>query len=236
MKSAWIATKFLTIAGRFGAAPGSPEQIGSAVVYFPFVGFALGGLLILLNRIVNPFFESEIAAAVLILALIVLTAALHLEGTQKTFDLLLASPRANENVSAISIYGVLAVVLVIIFKIRAVEVMGETRPAYLLLAPAVARWALIIFLYGTTWAREEATWRIAEKVTALHLVISSLIILAVAVYLTGRAGLWVGLSISTLALLSRSYLQKRLGGLTHHQFGALIEISETLGLVLFASL
>lgn len=234
MKSAWVAVKFLTIASRFGSAPGSPEQIGGSAVYFPLIGFLLGAVLVLLNRFIDPFFESEIAAAILILAMIIMTAAIHLEGVQKTFDGLFA-PR-HLPAETMTIYGVIAVVLVISFKIRAAEVMGETLGINLFLVPALARWALVIFLYGPASENEDTTWRITESVTVIQLVIASVGTLTATVLLTGRGGLWVALSLSLLALLFRTCCQRRFAGLSHHHMGALVEIGECLGLVLFASL
>lgn len=232
MRGPWTAFKFLSVLGRFGKAPGSPEQIGSAAAYFPVVGATLGVALIFLHRLLEPFLESEIEAAVLVLALILMTAALHLEGTQKTIDRL----SAPTNVHPLSIYGVIAVILVITFKIRAIEVMGETRNVNLLLAPVLARWSLIIFLYGSAWTGEESAWRVARNVRAWHLLVTSAAVLGLTGYLTGRAGLWVSFSVSVVALVSRNYFRRRFAGFTHEHLGALIEINEALSLVLLASL
>ena len=90
MTLAWVAIKFLSVAGRFGKAPGSPEQIGASAAYFPIVGLLLGLVLAALNRLFDPLVESEIDSAILITGLILLTGAIHLEGLQRTFDRLLA--------------------------------------------------------------------------------------------------------------------------------------------------
>lgn len=232
VKKPWIAFKFLTLAGRFGRAPGTPEEIGGAAAYFPVVGALLGLVLVFLNRVLEPLVESEIDAAVLILALIIMTAAIHLEGTQKTFDWLMA-PKAG---AGITIYGIVAVILVVTLKIRSLEVMGETRNINLLLAPVLARWALVVFLYGPAWSTDQSAWRLAERVTAWHLIFSSAATLAFAGYLTGRAGLWCGLCVSVLALLARRCFQRREHGVHHANLGAVVEISETLSLILLASL
>ncbi|MBM4297377.1 MAG: hypothetical protein FJ143_06510, partial [Deltaproteobacteria bacterium] len=163
-------------------------------------------------------------------------AAIHLEGLQKTTDLLVARRHKIDHLSAGTVYGMIAVVLVIIFKIRAIEVMGETRSIHLLLAPALARWALVVFLYGPNLESEDLAWRVAKQVTAWHLFVATAVTLAITIYLTGRAGLWVGLTISIVALLFRAYCQRQVSEISHHRFGALIEVSETLSLVLFASL
>jgi adenosylcobinamide-GDP ribazoletransferase len=236
MTHAWVAIKFLSVAGRFGKAPGSPEQIGASAAYFPIVGLLLGLVLAALNRLFDPLVESEINSAIVITGLILLTGAIHLEGLQRTFDRLLAPAKVPASNHPSTIYGILAVILVIIFKIRAVEVMGETRNVSLLLAPAFGRWSLVLFLYGPIWINEESLGRITQSVKAWHLVITTLAILAFAAFVIGRAGLWIALSVSVLALLSRAYLQRRHTGISHDQLGALVEVCETVSFILLASL
>lgn len=236
MKSAWTAVKFLTIAGRVGVATGSPDEIGRAAIFFPLIGLLLGLVLMLLNRFLGRAMETEIESVLLVFVLIAMTAAIHIEGLQKTADQMLASRHLGDHSLSVTVYGVLAVVLVIAFKTRALEAMGETSQVYLLLAPALARWALLVFLYGPNGAYDDSAWRMTENVTALHLFIGSAATLAITIYLTGRAGLWVSLAVSTLALLFRAHCQRRMGELSHHHLGALVEVSETLSLVLFASL
>lgn len=236
MKSAWTAVKFLTIAGRFGLAPGSPEEIGRAAIFFPLIGLLLGLVLMLLSRFLGRAMETELEAIMLVFVLITMTAAAHVEGLQKTADRILAPHHLGDNSVSVTVYGVIAVVLVIASKTRAIEAMGETIQVYLLLAPALARWAILIFLYGPNRANDDSAWRMTKNVTALQLFIATAVTLAMTVYLAGRAGLWVSLAVSTFALLFRAHCQRRMGELSHHHLGALIELSETLSLVLFASL
>jgi adenosylcobinamide-GDP ribazoletransferase len=236
MTLAWVAIKFLSVAGRFGKAPGSPEQIGASAAYFPIVGLLLGLVLTALNRLFDPLVESEIDSAILITGLILLTGAIHLEGLQRTCDRLLAPANISGSNHPLTIYGILSVILVVIFKIRAVEVMGETRNVGLLFAPAFGRWSLVLFLYGPIWLNQESLGRITQSVKAWHLVITTAAILAFAGFVIGRAGLWVALSVSVLALLSRAYFQRRHAEINHDQLGALVEVCETVSFVLLASL
>jgi cobalamin synthase len=105
-----------------------------------------------------------------------------------------------------------------------------------LLTPVFARWALVIFLYGAAPNAEEFVAAVARKVRGWHLLVTTIVTLALAVYLVGRTGLWVGLCVSLFSLLMRSVLRRFHGAYTYHNLGALIELSEALSLVLFASL
>jgi adenosylcobinamide-GDP ribazoletransferase len=232
MENALAAFKFLTLGGRFDAAEKRPEQIGKGAVFFPLVGLLLGLVLALVNGTLEPYLESEILGVALMSMWIVMTGAMHLEGMQKTFDEL---PIAYARSKPVRVYGFLALLIIVLFKIRATEVAGEARTLSLLLTPVFARWSLVIFLYGST-AADESARAIAEKVRAWHLLVTTTATLIFAVFLVGRTGLWIGLYLSLFALLTRTYLHRRHGGVHCDNFGALIELSEALSLILFASL
>lgn len=237
MQNALAAFKFLTLGSRFRTDQFSLERIGMGALYFPLVGLLLGFILAIFNRILEPYLESEILGVALITILIMLTGASHLEGTRKTFDSFATKTHLEgDAVPPSTVYGFVAVMLLVLFKIRSVEVVGETRNLTLLLTPTLARWALVIFLYGSSSGTDAAARHIIENVRLWHLVFATALTLGITVFLVGSTGLWVGLCLSLLALLSRGYLNRRGGGLNCNHFGTLIEVSETLAFVLFASL
>jgi adenosylcobinamide-GDP ribazoletransferase len=236
MKSAFAAFKFLTLASRFDRTQASPQQIGAAIPYFPLVGIFLGLVLVLLNRFLDPRLESEILGSLLIAFLALFTGAIHYQGLQNTFDALSVKPGRGEESRRSHALGVLAIVFVVLLKVRAVEVTGETRSLGLLLTPLFARWSLVIFLYGAASVAEGTSRILADNVKAWHLALTTVVTLALAAFLVGRTALWIGLCLSLFALLSRSYLRRRNDCIDSDNFGAVIELSETLSFVLFASL
>ena len=236
MKGVLAACRFLAVGGRFKQDEISPEQFAFAALYFPLVGLVFGLSLAILNRFFEPYLESELLAVVLITWMILMTRAVHLDGTLKTFETLALGTNSSQAAPPVGIYGLLAVLLVALLKIRAVEVIGDTRNLSLLLTPVFARWSLVIFLYGADAAAEDSLARLARTVKGWHLLITTAATLAFAVYLVGRTGLWVGLCLSLFALLSRGYLQRRRGGFSYDNLGAVIELSEALSFILFASL
>ena len=225
--------KYLTIWGHFSATQPPPATVGAAAIYFPLVGLVLGLLLVFLNYYLAVYLASEILSILLIAVLTITTGAIHLEGTKNTFDAMARKmPQAGNG----HILGFVAIVFVILFKTGAIDVMDERLAVSLLLTPVAARWALVIFLYGYHDRCEEAPRIIAANVKLWHLVIATAATLGLAVYLLGRKGLWLGLALSVFVLLSRSLLHRRHAVLTHDNFGAVIEWSEVLGLILLASL
>jgi adenosylcobinamide-GDP ribazoletransferase len=234
MKSALDAFKFFSLAGRFAQL--NLEQFSAAIPYSPLVGIFLGLVLVLLNRLLDPRLESEILGAFLVAVLALLTGAIHYEGLQNTFDALSVRIGGPEQTGRNHAFGVLAIVFVVLLKVRALEVTGETRSLGLLLTPLFARWSLVIFLYGSTFFAEGTARFLTDNVRAWHLALTTALTLALAAFLVGRIALWIGLCLSLFALLSRSYLRRRNGYIGYDNFGAVVELSETLSFVLFASL
>lgn len=235
MHSLIAACKYLTIWSRFNASQPAPEMIGSGAVYFPLIGFLLGLLLALLNYGLGLYLDSEILTIFLVSVLLVASGGTHLDGVKKTFAGFGPDPGGaippNDQ-----FFGYIAVLFVILFKISAVNVLGEKIALSLLLTPVFARWALVLCIYGYHDRCEETARRIAENVRFWHVLLATVATLGVAVYLLGRKGLWIGLSVSVLALLARGWLHRRHAVLTQDNFGAVIELGETLSLLLLASL
>ena len=235
MQSLIAAFKYLTVWGRINPQQPTPEAIGAAAVYFPVVGLFLGLVLALLNHGLGLYLESQLLSIFLIGFLVIGTGAVHCDGVKKTFDALL-SDRIREANARENSFGSIAVLLLILCKIRAVDLLDDKITLSLLLTPAFARWTLVIFICGYHDRCEETARRIAENLRLWHLLVTTIAILGLAVYLLGRKGLWIGLSLSLLALLARSLLHRRHAVLTHDNFGAMIELSEMLTLILLASL
>lgn len=235
MKSLAAALKYLTLWGPLSARDSRPELIGSGAIYFPLVGLLIGMILAGVNFLLAVYLDSEILSILSIALLIIATGSSHLDGTKKTFDtlqrsLLTASDRPGE------IFGLAATILVILLKVHAIDIMDDKLIANLVITPALARWALVVFVYGYHDRCQETPGVIAANVKLWHLLATTLATLALAVYLVGRKALWIGLSLSVFALLSRTLLHRRQANLTQDNFGAAIDLSEALCLVLLATL
>ena len=95
----------------------------------------------------------------------------------------------------------------------------------------------MLFIYGYHERCEETPRRIAENVRSLASAREHTARVWVwPYYLLGRKGLWIGLALSIMTLLVRSFLHRRHAVLSHDNFGAVIELDEMLCLILLASL
>ncbi len=225
---------FLTLAESTNEFDAGPAGVG--ILGLPLAGLLLGLVLVVVNRAIESYLASEVLAVLLVTILILATGGHHLAGVQKTFGVW---PRTDSLASAAEpwpFYGPLAVLLVVLFKTHSIEVIGESRAFSLLLTPLLARWALVLFLFGSTPLVDDAGARIAESVRSWHVILVSVATLGFALLVANTQALWVALSLSLLALLARSYLHRRQGGISLANAGALIEVNEALSLTLFASL
>jgi len=229
------ALKYLTVWGRFSYAQPSEAMIGVAAVYFPVVGLVLGLLLAVSNYLLLPYLHPEILSVILITVLIIGTGGIHLEGLKQTFGTGGPEKSAEYGRETESL-GIVAIVLVIFFKVAAADSMDERLALSLILTPVLARWALVIFIYGYSDRCEQSARLVAENVRLWHLLTATLGALAVAVYFLGRRGLWVGLLLSLFALLTRTLLYRRQTFLIRANFGAIVELEEAFCLILLASL
>jgi adenosylcobinamide-GDP ribazoletransferase len=229
------AFKYLTLWHFFAAIPPNSEVIGSAAKYFPLVGLVLGLMLALANYLLAPHLHSEILSLTLIGFLIVLTGGRHLEGLKQTFGAF-GTRTPDAEGQAYESLAVAAIVFVILLKTAAVESIDEKLTSSLLLAPLLARWSLVTFLYGDHSRFDEIPKLIAEQVTFSQLLAGTAATLALSVYFLGRQGLWIAFIVSLFALLTRTLLHRRFGVLTYASMGAVVELGEALSLILLATL
>lgn len=227
------AFKYLTIWGRLSAIQPTPEAVGGATIYFPLVGLVLGLLVAVVNYGLSLYLDSAILSIFLIAILLVATGGIPAEGLQYTFNAVASSPYDVNRRSETC--GVVAIFFVLLLKISATNAIDERIALRLLLTPVAARWTLVLFIYGYRGRCEEAPQQIAESVKFWHLLTATAVTLGLAVSLLGRKGLWLGLSLSVFALLIRSLLHRRHAALTGDNFGAIIELSEALSLIVLAS-
>ena len=235
MKKLTAAFKYLTIWGCISAAKPAGNSVGSAAGLFPLAGLLLGLLVALTNYSLAAHVDPRILNLFLVALLIAATGAQPLAGLKDTFDTIGSESTGKEPRSSAAL-GFTALVLVILFKSAAMDSMDELLTLSLLLTPVLARWTLVIFLYGVHSRVDEKVHLIAERVTTWPVILSTATTLALAVYFLGRKGLWIGLALSLFALSMRGLLIKRHDALSQAHLGAAIELSETLSLVLLASL
>ncbi len=230
MQSLVTAFKYLTILGRWRESADAPTDFNNAPLWFSLVGLVIGVTLAAINYLLALHVAAEILSVLIVGLLIIATGAMPLTGTKITFD---AMPQRMDGGT---IFGFAAVLIVTLLKINAITIMDEKVAANITIAPALARWALVVLLHGYHDRCDQTMRAIAANTKLWHLVVTTVATLGLSMYLLGREALWIGLALSLLALSSRALLHRRHTVLTVHNLGAVTDVGEALALALITIL
>lgn len=239
MKSLLAALQFLTIFPWPRRAHRSADEIGQASTFFPLVGFGLGSILVLLNSLLEDSMPGGLLSVTLVAGLALLTRGLHLDGLADTFDGLGAGGDRDRILrvmgdSRIGVFGVLAIVLVILFKLRAIESMSEERWRALLMAPLLGRWAMVVLAYRSKAAKEGLGSILIGHMGGRQLFFATVVALVLVAGFSQTSGIAIMAGVAVFTMACKIYFHGRLGGVTGDTFGAVGELSETSVLVVFA--
>ena len=229
-----LAVSFLTIfPARIEGADES--DVAASMAWFPWVGSVLGFLFSVEDHFLANLFSPEIRSALVVLSIVLLTGAIHLDGLADTADALGARrdrDRALEILrdSRLGAFGTIAVFFALAFKILALaSVTGEARFFTLVLAMTLARWALVAVSYKIDYLRPIGAG--ASMLTqgdigniAMATAFAALPLLAAHSH---KAILAYALVV-VVAFAMRSFYRRWLGGVTGDLIGACGEIVEVL--------
>ena len=209
---------------------------------FPAVGLLIGAGLVAIDLVARAVLPLPAASAVVVVALVVLTGALHLDGLADTADGLFGGRDREHRLAIMSdprtgAFGFVAIAAVLLLKWAAlIEVEGWLRMGALLLVPMLARWALLPALLLWPNAKPDGmAARLSSKNRLAHAVAATALALAVslAVFWPVGAGL---LAVALVTpLLVGAYVTARLGGTTGDVLGAIVEVGEAMLLLVVAT-
>ncbi len=235
-----IALEFLTPLRVRRVQQWDDRTFGASVGWFPAVGLLIGVFLLLLDRGLEYLLPSGPAAALVIVALALITGGLHLDGVADTADgLAVQGDRATRlgvmSEGNIGPAGVMSLALVLLVQWSALASLeAPLRSAGIVLAPALARWSIapVAALFpparprGIGHALQQGIWPSAAPLAAVFAFGAS-------VALFGPAGLLLPLVAALAAVIVASAVARMLEGVTGDTFGACIEISQAAVLLFF---
>ena len=233
-----IAWQFLTVIPIQKGLRARKKELGSSMAFFPLVGIILGGVLALLDLILQGALPLEIRSIVIITLLAIMTGANHLDGFADTVDGIMGSRSRGEALkimrdSRVGAEGAVGLVLLILMKYLCISHLhGTWRAMGLISMPASSRWSMVLMAYMGPYARKTGQGRaFVENIGLKALVIATLTALAGTGFLMGLKGLVILCLVGAVAILSTLYFRRRLGGITGDTLGALNETSELLFLI-----
>jgi adenosylcobinamide-GDP ribazoletransferase len=235
------ALQFLTIFPAIVRRRFTSEEMGRAVGFFPLIGALLGGVLIGLEWAMTQIVSDQVSVALVLVAWVYATGALHLDGFLDTCDGLFGGHTPADRLhimrdERIGAFAMAGGALLFLVKYAALSTSPD-RLASLLLAPLLARWAMSAAIVLFAYARPKGLGRaIKDHAGGQQLLVSSVIALVIA-WLFER---WLGLAAIALVALTTwaaaRFTLKRLPGLTGDIYGAICEWSEAIVLVLITAL
>ena len=245
------ALSFLTIIPLPHRRAPTSEEVGRSIVYFPVVGGIIGLILAGLNWLLGLFLPSAVVNGLLIVSLVVISGALHLDGLADTCDGIAGykTVEARWQVmrdSRVGAFGIIGVFLLLLLKYVSLSSVPESwLMATLVLMPVVSRWAMVYAVFTYPYARPEGLGKAFKQETSWQrFAIATVITLVVAIglarlanvtyfYLAGSAimfGVWV------IVVALATYLKRKFSGLTGDTYGAINETAEVGVLILICLL
>jgi adenosylcobinamide-GDP ribazoletransferase len=231
-----LAVSFLTIIP-LSVGPASATDLAGSFGWFPLIGFTLGAILSGLDQLLALVINRTVRSIVLIMAMAVITGALHLDGLADTADALAAGSNRSRALeilrdSRIGTFGSCAIFLVLALKIGALVSSTHSRGLGLLLAPGLARWAMVAVPYKLRYLREQgAGSTLLGAREDRNLSLSSAISLVAVLGAYSTRALQGAVVAIVLVWIFRGFYVRWLGGITGDLLGAVGEVVEAAALI-----
>jgi adenosylcobinamide-GDP ribazoletransferase len=232
----WAALQFLTVFPTPLRHEVTAKALSQSLTYFPLVGLILGAILLGLYYGLTLILPPSVVNALLIIALVILTGAHHLDGLIDTCDGVIAGKSKDERLaimsdSQVGAFGIVGAILLLLLKYVSLS-SAAILPA-LLLMPTLSRWTMVSIIFTFPYAKSSGMG-LAFKQGAnwQRLTIATAIALIAAVALLKWWGLALMAALWLIAFGISSYFRSRLGGLTGDNYGAINELTEVLVLIL----
>jgi len=221
-----------------------PDMLARSVLTYPLVGAVIGLMLVAILFLLYwwlPYTRPLVAAGIILLAWVLLTGALHLDGLSDSADAWVGGYGDPERSLAImkdpycGPAGVSIIVVVLLAKFAALTTVLTQNWLYVLLVPVMARAAIIVLFLSTPYVRKEGIGashaeHLSRKGAYVVLTLTGLFCF----YLLGFKFVWLLCVLSVVFLLLRYLMMKRIGGTTGDTAGAMVELIELVGLLALA--
>ena len=209
-----------------------------SAVFFPLIGLLIGALVWGVDYLLRPVLPTTLLSILLVGLLAVVSRGVHLDGVVKSADALFGGSDPARGTSARGLLGVLALFVILVCKIRALDLLlGGYRDIALLLGPMLGRWACVVMAYSSRPARDEGPGTtFVHGVQFNEVALASLIALGVLFTLIEIAGIALVLPLGGLIIGFTLFCNRRLGGVAGDHWGAMAELVETAAFCLFVLL
>jgi adenosylcobinamide-GDP ribazoletransferase len=217
----------------------SAGDSGRASVWYPVVGLVVGALTWLAWKGTMLIFPPLVSGVSTLVTWVLLTGGLHLDGLADCCDGLFASVSVERRLEIMKdprmgAFGVIGLILILFLKAVALVSLTSTASFGILLATSFARWCILPAALLPLARPSGMGADFAAGFRRSFILWAAIIPLAIAIVLDVRGILSItaGLAATDLVLwLAKS----RIGGVTGDVFGMVVEVVETIVLLIFVA-
>jgi adenosylcobinamide-GDP ribazoletransferase len=215
----------------------SAGDSGRAAVWYPFVGLIIGALTWLAWRGATLVLPSFIAGIIALVVWVVITGGLHLDGLADCCDGLFVSAAPERRLEImkdphIGAFGVIGLILVLLLKAAVLSSLTLTSAFSIILAASLARWCILL---GALHPQARPSGMGADFASGFQrsfLFWGAILPVGLAIF-TGTRGMLSALAGVGAATLVLWLAKSRIGGVTGDVFGMIVEIVETVVVLVF---
>jgi adenosylcobinamide-GDP ribazoletransferase len=218
------------------------EEVGHSAAFFPVVGLIIGLALVVLNYFLGMFLPFSVDNVLLLVALVIITGAMHMDGLVDTCDGVAGHRTVEERLnimrdSRVGGFGAIGGALILLVKFVVLNsVPRDWIGSALILMPVLSRWAMVYSIYAYPSARPDGLGKMfKDGVGWIQMAAATLIAVLVALVLFHKVWFSILLFVFVLATATALFLKNRLKGLTGDTYGAINEIAE-VGVLIMISL
>lgn len=160
---------------------GFDEEFHKTMYYFPLVGFVLGILYFIIGIVSNLMFDGYITSVNILIATVILTGGLHLDGVGDTFDGIY-SYRDKEKIleimkdSRLGTNAMLSILFLILLKVGLIYAIVESGYLYnLIFMPVFARMSIVIASYKSVTPRKNGMGNVFIGKPDLKIIITGIL-------------------------------------------------------------
>ena len=233
------ALRFLTVIPLPWRHEVDPEELGRSLGYFPLVGIIIGLILAGLNWLLRLIMPSAVVDALLIVSMVAISGALHLDGFVDTCDGIAGHKTPEErwqvmHDSRAGAFGIIGVILLLMVKyVSLISVPQTLLMATLVLMPVLSRWTMVYAIFAYPYARPSGLGKVFKQGASWQmLTIATLIALVITGALARLAGLAIIFGVWVIVVALSTYLKRKFAGLTGDTYGAINEVAEVCVLIL----
>jgi adenosylcobinamide-GDP ribazoletransferase len=229
-------------------------DLAKSMSHFPLIGFLLGFLLINVDKVCDLLvLPPVIGNFILVMLLVVMTRALHVDGLADTLDGLMGGTSRNTRLaimkdSRIGTAGVLGIIFALLMKYiclnniyNPINLMASEKAEALFVAPMLARWSQTIVVFKGNYGRDNGMGKaFVGHLRASSFTYASMTAIGLSAFVVIRTELktlvlffCLIIGVVLFTLLAKRYLIGKLGGVTGDAIGAVNELNEVLVLLLF---